>query len=145
MISPVYIANLTLLSRNGMIYFIVVAMNALSLYIFDNSFMYWKISLVGEKVSPERLIYCWSMIILLWKYSICSSFFNARMDRSYWTSPFSPPMWEVWIKNSILRFDENGCWQHCRPKVPWNNYKGEIVNNTNSVCPREVYVCAFQS
>ena len=32
--------------------------NTLSLLIFDNYFMYWKISLGGETVSPESIIYC---------------------------------------------------------------------------------------
>ena len=41
-----------------MIYVILVAMNELSLLLFDNYFMYWRISLLGETVSPERLTSC---------------------------------------------------------------------------------------
>ena len=62
---------------------------------FDNSFMYWKISIVRDTVSPERLIYCWSLRIMLWKYSICSPLLNDRVDRSDWISPFIPPIWGV--------------------------------------------------
>ena len=37
---------------------ILGATNALSLSLFDNAFVYWKISFVGETVSPERIISC---------------------------------------------------------------------------------------
>ena len=39
-------------------YVILGAMNDLSLSIFENAFVYWKISLLGETFSPERFIYC---------------------------------------------------------------------------------------
>ena len=45
-----------LLSRNLMIYIILSAINTLSLSFFDNSFMYWGRSLVGETVYTKRLI-----------------------------------------------------------------------------------------
>ena len=32
-------------------------MNALIFSLFDNEFMYWKRSLVGDTVYPERIIY----------------------------------------------------------------------------------------
>ena len=47
-----------LLSRNVMESVILGAMNALSLLLFDNVFMYCKISLLGNIVSTDRLIYC---------------------------------------------------------------------------------------
>ena len=47
----VYTAYFMLFSRNVMRYVILGAMNALSLSPFDNEFMYWKISLVGDTVS----------------------------------------------------------------------------------------------
>ena len=34
------------------------AMNDLSLSLFDNAFIYWKIILVGDTVSTERIISC---------------------------------------------------------------------------------------
>ena len=54
----IYISNFLLLSRNVMESVILGAMNALSLLLFDNVFMYCKISLLGNIVSTDRLIYC---------------------------------------------------------------------------------------
>ena len=39
-------------------YLIVVAMNASILLLFDNAFMYWKRSILGDKISTERIISC---------------------------------------------------------------------------------------
>ena len=47
-----------LLSINVMRSIILGAMNDLSLLIFENAFMYWNISLVGDKKIPERIISC---------------------------------------------------------------------------------------
>ena len=77
---------LKLLPRNVMRYVILGAINALSLSVFDNEFMYWNIILVGETVYSERIISCWSLIV-----SICSLLLNARVARSDWTSTFIPP------------------------------------------------------
>ena len=41
-----------------MIFVILEAMNALILLLFDNALMYWKISIVGDKVSVEMIISC---------------------------------------------------------------------------------------
>ena len=41
-----------------MISLILGAMNAFSLSLFENSFMYWEISLVVDIVSPERIVSC---------------------------------------------------------------------------------------
>ena len=47
-----------LFSSNAMRYVILVAMNDLSLSLFDNAFMYCNRSLVVDTVSPERVISC---------------------------------------------------------------------------------------
>ena len=64
MFPPVYTEDFPLLSSNVMIYVILGAMKYLCLSLFDNTFMHWSISLIGEKISPESIISCWNMIIL---------------------------------------------------------------------------------
>ena len=54
-----------LLSRNVMISFILGTMNTLSLLLFENSFMYWDRSLVGETYYPDWIISCWSLRTIL--------------------------------------------------------------------------------
>ena len=46
------------LSKNVVRSIILVKMNDLSLSIFDNDFVYWNRSLVGETVYTERIISC---------------------------------------------------------------------------------------
>ena len=58
------------------------AIKDLSFSLFVNAFMYWKRSLVGEKIYPESIIYCWSLIILLRKYSSCSLLLKTGVDIS---------------------------------------------------------------
>ena len=89
-IYPAYIKDFMLLSRNMNISVILDTITALGLSPFENVFMYQKRSPVGYKVYSEKLIYCWSMIILLLKCSSCCLFFNFRVARSDWTSPFIP-------------------------------------------------------
>ena len=48
---PVYTADFLLLSRNVIIFFILRENYAFSLSIFENTFMYWKRSIVVETVS----------------------------------------------------------------------------------------------
>ena len=36
-------------------YVVLGAMNALNLLLFDNAFMHWKISIVGDKIYPEKI------------------------------------------------------------------------------------------
>ena len=74
-----------------MISVIFCAMKALILSLFDNAFMYWKRSLVGETIYPDIMISCWSLRILTWKSSSCSPLLKAMVDRSDWTSPFILP------------------------------------------------------
>ena len=57
MFPPVYTEYFPLLSINMMGYFILGAINALSLSLFENYFIYWNRSIVGYIVSPERIIY----------------------------------------------------------------------------------------
>ena len=52
MFPHVYKADSTLLSWDVVKYFILVAMHALIFLLFENSFVYWKISLVGDTLSP---------------------------------------------------------------------------------------------
>ena len=58
MFYPVQIDEFTLLSVNMMRSSILGAMNAMSLSLFENALMYWNISIVGDTVSQEILIYC---------------------------------------------------------------------------------------
>ena len=57
----------------------------------------WQLLHVPEDQSCRRYSFsregnfCWIMIILLWKYSSCYSFLNARVDRPDWKSIFPPP------------------------------------------------------
>ena len=37
---------------------ILGAINALSLSLFDNAFVYWKIIILGDKNYPEKVITC---------------------------------------------------------------------------------------
>ena len=54
MFSTVYISDFPFLSRNVMSSAILDIINALILSLFDNDFVYWKIIIVKETVSPER-------------------------------------------------------------------------------------------
>ena len=49
---PIYTEDFPLLSINVMISVILGAMNAFSLLLFDNDFMYWNLSLVGKTDYP---------------------------------------------------------------------------------------------
>ena len=71
---------LTIFSRNVTRSIILGATNNVSFALFNNDFMYWIRSLVGEKFSPERFIYCLSLRILSWK---TTGFLLAWMPR--WT------------------------------------------------------------
>ena len=82
-----------LFSRKVMISVILVSIKSLSLPLFDNSFMYWNRSLVGDKISPDIILSFWGLRILLWKSSSFSPFLKDRVARSDWTSPFIPPRW----------------------------------------------------
>ena len=93
MYPPVYTAYFPLLSKGVIISVILGAMKVLSLSLFYNAFMYWNRSPVGETLSPERIIYCWSLRILLLKSSNCSPLLKSRVARSDWTSPFILPKW----------------------------------------------------
>ena len=120
-----WMASFTLLLRNSMIYFILGAMNALILLIFEKNFVYWNISLVGETVSPVRLFTVEVLELFYENLQVCFMLLNARVYRSNWTSPFIPPIWgerarRIMDKNAILIFHEHGCWQPFRPEVPWN-------------------------
>ena len=82
-------------------------------------------SLVWEKFSPERLIYFWSLIIMILQSSICFIFLIDRVTRSDWISPCIPPRLGTCSCRSLdkfsrLRFHEHGCWQPCKTEVPWN-------------------------
>ena len=65
MLPPVYTEYFPFLSRNGIRYVILGATNALILSLFDNAFVYWDRSLVGDTVTLEKVIYCWSIFLLL--------------------------------------------------------------------------------
>ena len=45
---PVYIANFLLLSMQMIQYTVMGAINALYLFLFENAFIYWRISIVGD-------------------------------------------------------------------------------------------------
>ena len=65
MFPPTYIADFPLLSRNVMISFILGTMNTLIISRFENDFMYCRRIIVGETVSPQRLISCLIVRIML--------------------------------------------------------------------------------
>ena len=65
-----------------MIAVILGEINAFIFLLFDNAFMYRKISILGDTVSPDRIISCLSLIIFILKYSGFSPFLNGRVDRS---------------------------------------------------------------
>ena len=88
-------------------------MNAFILLLVVNSFIYRKISLLGYKFSLDRIISCWTMRILLWKYLSCSLLLSSRVARSDLTSPFIPPRWgsiEWRIMNIIFHPDSSLEW-----------------------------------
>ena len=58
MFPPVYTEYFPLLPGNVMISVILDEMNDLSLLLFDNIFIYWKISLVVDTFHPEGIVYC---------------------------------------------------------------------------------------
>ena len=49
---------LAIVSPPSIYHVILGAINALILLLFDNAFMYWKISIVGDKFSVEMIISC---------------------------------------------------------------------------------------
>ena len=96
------------------------AQNALSLSHFNNFLIYWNRSLLGETVTPEILLSCWSLIILLLKYSSCSLLFNFGVCRSEWKSHFSPTILgaRAWvIMNKIVHIE-----------VLWAGLGGYFIN-----------------
>ena len=56
-IYPCVNIQFTLLSWNVMRSVVLGEINALCLSIFDNESMYWNRSIVGDTVSPERIIF----------------------------------------------------------------------------------------
>ena len=101
----VYTDDFHLLSRNVMRSVILGVINSLSLFNFDNAFMYLNWSLVGDTVSTERRISCWSLSIILWKYSSCYILTNDRVDRSDWTSHIHPYK----IRGALMKKYEQNC------------------------------------
>ena len=147
---PLYTPDFLLLSRNVMISVILGAMNDSSLSLFDNSLIYWERRLVGYPVYPERIISCWSLIILLWKSPSCFTFLNTRVARSDWTSPFIPPIRGAHEWRSLDRiFHPDISWAWVMTTLyAWcameDFTKVSLVISIGSECPREVYIWTFQ-
>ena len=141
---PVYISNFPVLSSNVVVSVILGAINALILSLFGNAFMYWKIILEVEKVSPDSFISCWSLIILMITHSSCYHFFNSTMDRSDWKSSFIPPRWRKRTWRSLDKiFHPDISWARVLKTLYFlgpMEYSTQVslVNSTNSECPREL-------
>ena len=90
MFYPVCIAYFSLLSSIVIRSVVLGANGALSLSHFEILFVYFRRILLGDTVYPPRLIYFWSMIILLWKSSSYSLCLSSRLEGSDWASPLIP-------------------------------------------------------
>ena len=94
---------------------ILVAINALSLSIFYNAFMYWKRNLIVDTFSPEKISSCWILIVMLLKYSSCYLLLNVGVVRSDWTSLFIPPVGT----NEVIKFALYGNFYYNWKKIYW--------------------------